>query len=571
MKTRPLPVELRRPGIIGGGGLNKSVARNALQYNELWTCNNIEPTTLGISNRNIGVTKQNTTRLNTAPIRGMFVSGSNLYFACNGHLQSMPLSGGSQSTVNSSVFNASKTLSIASGLSTSGGVRTAEDIICDGSNNPYGWNGSSLSAITAFSSDILTEIKTSNKPDKVINYQERSVFGFPDGGVNKNYVLASDLLSSRTFTSGAGDDNAWFEIVEGGKGYITALNSIKRAGSEKDNEILVVHKANQSFNGIYSSSAGNNRFGVFTSFASGLGAVNQQCTLSFNNDIFTLTNQGIGSLSSASDDISSVVLEAGIKVNSLIQESGLNVDFNKSFAFHCPERQLIYFTMPLASSTSAISQAITYPETPMNLSICYKYALQTQTGQITDFWSTRSQDGWGWSSVFINGKDIYLGSYFGDIYKLYEGDEYERNPSTPTTHQPITSTAEWGDWDLETGYTQYKEIADLTLNYYVYNGFVGDYYAYWDEADYGVSSLQKDVGSIIGASQWGIAKWGISKWAGSQNAEVNITPPDGGRTIRLKQQFMSERLVNGNYISNHAIFNGLSGNIIDGTRLLRFK
>jgi hypothetical protein len=567
IRTRPLAPQLRRPGIIGGRGINRSVVRSALDYNEAWTVNNIEPTTQGLSNRNIGVSKLNTSRLSTHPIRTIFKWDNDLYFVCNGDLRKVPTSGGVQTSVSASAFNASAIPSWAMGVSTSGGVRTDKIFICDGVNQPKTFDGSSLTNISAFGSDILTEIKTSNRPDKVIAFNERIVWGFPQTGVNKNYVLGSDLLAGETYTSGAGANNAWFEIVEGGNSYISAINSLKRAGAEKDNELLVVHKPDKSFSGIYNSSAGNNRFGVFTAFAQGLGAINQNCTLQFLNNIYTLSDRGIGGLSSVADEISATVLQEGIRVNPLIQEAAENADFSKAFSIHCPKRQIIWFFMPKDNSTTSDLNGITYPETPMSFTIGYKYALRTQTGEITDYWYTREGAGWGWSCSFVDGKDIYVGSYFGDIYKVFDGDEYERNPTTTSTRQPITSTFESGDMELDTGWTQYKEISDLTTHWYVDVGLSADFFAYWDEKDTGVQSLNKQIGAGTGASLWDVALWDVDYWTEAQNVDVNITPPDGGRSLRLKVEWDSEI----DEISNHGLYTGLSGTIIDGGRVLRFK
>ena len=567
VKTRPLSFDLRRPGIIGGRGINQSVPRSALNYNEAWRANNIEPTTLGLSNRGLGGTKYNTNRLSTHPVRTIFRWEDDLYFVCNGALRKMSRSGGSQTSVATGVFDAAVTPSHALGVATAGGVRTEEVFICDGVNRPKTFDGSALVDIPAFGADILTELKTSNYPDKVISVGERIVWSYPQNGVNKNYVLGSDLLSGKTYTSGSSDANAWFEIVDGGSGYITGLNSIKRAGAEQDNELLVVHKLDKSFSGAFNSTAGNNRFGVFTAFAQGLGCVNQRCTIQFLNNIYTLSRRGIGELGSVADEISASVLNAGVRVNSLIQEAALNANFDKAYIIHCPDRQMIWFTMPENASTTTALNSFEYPETPMNLTIGYKYALTTQTGEVTDYWYSRSGPGWGWSCIFVDGKDIWAGSYFGDIYKIFEGDEYERNPLTPSTRQPFTSTLETGDWEIDTGWTQYKELADLTTHWYVENGLSANFAAYWDEKDNGVSSLNKRIGGSVSGSLWDVALWDVDVWREAQNVDVNITPPDGGRTLRLKVEWDSE--IEG--VSNHGVYSGLSGTVIDGGRVLRFK
>jgi len=562
-RTRTFPQEMELPGFIAGGGINRSLPRNALSPIALWTAQNLHPTTRGFSNIGIGVGKENSNRLTTAPVRAIFRFGTKRLFVRSGNLYSIPFNGGAETLEASSVFDASKTVRWAVGRGASGITKV---FLCDGVNQPKTWDGTILSNISAFGNDVLVEIKTSHRPNKVINYKNRILWSFSLDGVNASYILASDLENGETYTVGAGANNAWFEVIDTTGEEITAIATLKRSGQTKEDLAVVAYTEKQAFVGQSDDTPGTNRFGVFSNVAKDIGAINQECVINYLNDLYSMSARGIGSLSAVENEVQSTVLEAGIQINSLIQTGALNAAFNRSFIVHCKDRTTIWASLPSGAEINTTNEGFEYPETPMNLTLSYTYALQTATGQIVSDWTIRRGVGWGFACADVDGRDIYLGSYFGDIYKAFSGDEYERNPATPSESQPILSIFETGDLDLGTGLTQYKEILDLIVKWFIPVQLRANFTAIWDGAEVGTTSPDKIVGNGSEAALWDVALWDVGLWTDEANVDVNITPPNGGRSLRLLVKWLS--VIDG--ISNHGALYGLTGILSDGGRLLRF-
>ena len=562
-RVRTFPPEMESPGFVAGGGVNRSLPRSALSPIALWTAKNVHPTTRGFGNIEIGTSKENTNRLATAPVRAIFKFEGKRLEVRSGNLYSIPINGGAETLESSSAFDATKTVRWAIGRGASGVTKV---FLCDGTNQPKVWDGTTLSNITAFGSNILTEILTSNRPNKVINYKNRILWSFPEGGANFDYLLASDLENGETYTAGAGANNAWFEILDTEGTEITAIATLKRSGQTKEDLAIVAYTEKQAFTGQSDDTPSTNRFGVFNNISKDIGAINQECVINYLNDLYSMSSRGIGALSAIENEVQSTILEAGIQINSLIQSGAMNAAFNKSFMIHCKERNTIWISLPSGADIGNTNEGFAYPETPMNLTIAYTYAIQTATGAIVSSWTTRQGTGWGWSCADVDGRDIYLGSYFGDIYKAFSGDEYERNPATSSTRQPILSTFETGDLSLESSLTQYKEVLDLIIKWFVPVGLTADFTAIWDGAETGLQSLNKAIGNGVGASLWDVALWDVGLWTEERNVDVNVTPPDGGRSLRLKIDWYSEI----NEVSNHGSVYALTGLISEGKRLLRF-
>lgn len=562
-KVRTFPPEMESPGFVAGGGVNRSLPRSALNPITLWTARNVHPTTRGFGNIGIGTSKENTNRLTTAPVRAIFRFGSKRLFVRSGNLYSIPVNGGSETLEASSVFDSAKTVRWAIGRGASGVTKV---FLCDGTNQPKTWNGTTLSNITAFASNILTEILTSNRPNKVINYKNRILWSFPAGGANFDYLLASDLENGEAYTAGAGANNAWFEILDTEGAEITAIATLKRSGQTKEDLAIAAYTEKQAFVGQSDDTPNTNRFGVFSNISKDIGAINQECVINYLNDLYSMSSRGIGALSAVENEVQSTILQAGIQINSFIQNGSLNESFDKSFIIHCKERNTIWATLPFGADTGAFNEGITYPEIPNNLTLSYTYAIQTATGEIVSDWSTRQGAGWAWSCADVDGRDIYLGSYFGDIYKAFEGNEYERNPDTPNTNQPILSSLETGDLNLGTDLTQYKEVLDLIFKWFVPVGLTANFTFIWDGKEAGTITITKSTGGATGASLWDVALWDANLWTEERNADMNITPADGGRSLRILVEWYSE--IDG--ISNHGSLYALTGVVSDGKRLLRF-
>ena len=562
-RVRTFPPEMESPGFVAGGGVNRSLPRSALSPIALWTAKNVHPTTRGFGNIEIGTSKENTNRLATAPVRAIFKFEGKRLEVRSGNLYSIPINGGAETLESSSAFDATKTVRWAIGRGASGVTKV---FLCDGTNQPKIWDGTTLSNITAFGSNILTEILTSNRPNKVINYKNRILWSFPEGGANFDYLLASDLENGETYTAGAGTNNAWFEILDTEGTEITAIATLKRSGQTKEDLAIVAYTEKQAFTGQSDDTPSTNRFGVFNNISKDIGAINQECVINYLNDLYSMSSRGIGALSAIENEVQSTILEAGIQINSLIQSGAMNAAFNKSFMIHCKERNTIWISLPSGADIGNTNEGFAYPETPMNLTIAYTYAIQTATGAIVSSWTTRQGTGWGWSCADVDGRDIYLGSYFGDIYKAFSGDEYERNPTTTSTRQPILSTFETGDLNLGSDLTQYKEVLDLIFKWFLPVGLTANFTFIWDGKETGTINITKTGGGSSGASLWDVALWDIGLWTEERSADMNVTPADGGRSLRILVEWYSEI----DAVSNHGSLYALTGVISDGKRLLRF-
>lgn len=562
-----VPYELYNPGWVGGGGLNRSINRAQLGLGQLWNIRNVEPTINGYSNINIGTAKQNSSRPVTAKLQAIGIFNSELWFVADGNFYTMSLSTGVVTLESAAAFSTSARIRHTIGP---GSSNTTKLFLCDGTSIPKTWDGTTLSNITAFGSNILTVIATSHYPSIVFTLggeRDRASGGarvlwlFEKPGVNSQYILASDVNDGETYTAGATVTNAFFEILPIGDESATAGATLKRSGDNKETEQIVVYTARQAFIGQPADTPGTNRFGVFTQFSKDIGAINQECVINFLNDLFSLSARGIGQFTAVNNEINGAILEAGVRINSLIQDASWNQNFDKAFAYHCKERNTIWFTMPKDTSVTASYEGYTYPEIPNTLTIGYRYALRTATGGTVDNWYTREGPGWAWSCMTCNGPDVYLGSYFGDVYKAYEGNEYERNPSTPNAHAVITSLLETGDMNWTGSMTQGFSVRLLNVHWRVPVGLKVNFKSAWDGAETGPEALEFNVGDGTGASEWDVALWDVANWVLESDVNVEVTPPDDGRTLRLIAEWDSETDEDndGNYISNHGILYGISG------------
>jgi hypothetical protein len=303
-----------------------------------------------------------------------------------------------------------------------------------------------------------------------------------------------------------------------------------------------------------------------------IGAINQECIINFNNQVFSMGEQGIGSFSSgtSSGGVYAYSYQEGARINSIVRNSAANSAFDQSFAIHCPERQLVMFFMPEDKNTSLNYQGYSYPETPMNQALCFKYGVQDQQGNIVNEWFTIKGKGWAWSCACCDGKNIYFGDYVeGQTYKWFSGVEFQRNPADSTTPVYITSTFETGDMVLESPETDYKALIELILNFYVVtkvNAMVTVIYDGKEESE-GLSYQLESENAGITALKWGVGKWGVNVWgAGNRaSASLSLSPANGGRKVRLKIQWDS------NYLNqnNLASLDGFLGNVSSGGRLSR--
>ena len=79
MPITKLPTIFSIPGLINGGGINRSCNRMALPLGSAWVCRNVIPYSQGYGNK-IGWVKQNSNRLSTAQIQGgITFNGKHIY------------------------------------------------------------------------------------------------------------------------------------------------------------------------------------------------------------------------------------------------------------------------------------------------------------------------------------------------------------------------------------------------------------------------------------------------------------------------------------------------------------
>ena len=133
-------------GAVSGGGINKAVNRLALANNQYWTVNNVIPTPQGFSNKNIGVEKQNTNNLSNNKIQCLFVFGDYLCYIKGGNFYKLPVLGGTESLISSSVFDSTAKIRYAYGRG--GSPRIDKVYLCDGVNTPRFWAYSRTKILT---------------------------------------------------------------------------------------------------------------------------------------------------------------------------------------------------------------------------------------------------------------------------------------------------------------------------------------------------------------------------------------------------------------------------------------
>ena len=125
---------------------------------------------------------------------------------------------------------------------------------------------------------------------------------------------------------------------------------------------------------------------------------------------------------------------------------------------------------------------------------------------------------------------------------------------------------------LDTGVTMYKELLDLTFHWFVDAGVRADITVFWNGEEIG-KTYTKQSGGGTGVALWDVALWDVDQWSGQSNADLLLDPSDGGRSVRLRVDWASEldEDLDTNFISNHGSLFGISGSIIDGQRLLKFR
>ena len=427
------------------------------------------------------------------------------------------------------------------------------------------WDGTNLSQVTAFNSTVLAELPSTVKPDKVYSWRERLVWGFSESSGFKSLALFSKQDNGDDYTGGASVVDAFFEYVnagdnEGIKGFV----GIKRNNASEQEELLLAVKKTRTYQASEIVLFNSVPVTTFNRLANDIGVINQECIINFANDVYLLNSQGLGSFGSATNSggVDASTYEAGIRINPLIQESSLNSAFENSFALHCPQRQLIWFFMPASSATSEYEYGYTYPETPMSMTIGFSYGVMDKSGQAVNNFYTFLGPGWGWSCACVYGKEIFLGSYNGDIYKFGVGDEFERDWNNLSSPCYITSSLETGDLVLENGVDNFKSLKELFLYWHVDANIQADITVFWNSKNEGKTYFNKNTNNILTGGVYGSGLYGASAYAFPNNANMYLSPTDAGRSVRLKIDWLSTRSDSlGNTVSNHGAFWNYSGKV----------
>lgn len=572
-----LPLE----NMLIGAGINKSVNRADLPLTQLYTCNNIEPTSQGLSNQNIGVScvlKSNS----NMPIRAGISFQGNQIFVREGNLYKWDSV--NETLLLSNCFDPEKKPVME--YMVGGSPRVDKLYICDGVNPPVAYDGNTAITLSIFSSVILGQ--NFGNPQGFVRWRNRMVYFFPPSSPMKDWVLGSDENNAESFTLSLATDAGFFAPVALNDGNrIAGLGVLKRDNARIQEEVLIAIKDNfeayqahdvtvpdpVGVSGQISLTAVFNMLGV------DIGTVSQHTIINFANDLVMMSSKGIGTFRSATESggIDANTYEAGIRINDLIKKASQSIGFENSFALHCPARQLIMYFMP---SDIVSENGYSYPEPANDLAVCLKYGVQTKapSGDNLDVsvFFTRYGKGWAWASAWVDKEKIYLGSYFGDIYELYTSDEYERNPFSPDEIVPITSTIETGDMYIGATRKQYFSLMDLEYRFFVLDYVQASISIYWNECETGAIYPNKKSRSICNNeilegeyAIWGdgeddmIYGWDMGLWGGEDeltyNTHIRLNPSGAGQSVRMKIEWDSLR--GGIDDLNWGAFYGITGRV----------
>ena len=577
--TRSLPIVFQQPGLLAGGGLNKAITRTALGglYTQAWQLNNIYPTVLGFSNKGeeedygIGVSPIITGTVATGKVQGIAVYDEDLIFVKNGRVYKVPMAGGNETEITggSPIFDTSARIRFEQAYGTVSIVKKKLLYMADSSglNLPQYYDGNSLTEMTVFAGDLFQ--LSFGIPVGMVNWLNRLVWFFHKNNDYRNYILSSDFDDANLYSENNGSSQAFYtDIYPGEQDYIRGLSVIKRSGSDIETQELIVYKLSNSYiSGTRVIPGDSTPIKTFNRMSE-IGAINHECIVNFNNNVYSMSRQGIGNFDAAttSGGIYAFSYQDGARINPLIQLSARNNNFDQAFSLHCPERQLIVFSMPETLETSATKNGYPYPEAPNDLSIGFRYGVNVKGGEeVVNCWFTMKGMGWGWSCGCVNEKNVFWGDYIeGQIYKWFSGTEFQRNPSQPETEVPFTSRYETGDMVLETPETMYKNLLELILNWYVATGIESRVTIFYDGKEEG-QGLTYNLNFGGEAATYGTAVYGTSLYSYETVVSLRCAPSDGGRKVRIKIEWNSKTLANKD---NLAALDSFIGTVQYGKRLM---
>lgn len=559
-----IPFELLSPGLLAGGGINRALNRFSIPMNQAWTLENWEPIAEGFTNRGIGWTKLNTTKIVTAKVQGCFVFNNQFCFIASGNLYTMPLAGGAVSlaTGGSGIFTTTEKVRFA--INQGSGVAKVYMCGSAGSSSPVFWDGSSVSTVAN-----LLLISGYSAPVNVIVWRGRCVWSFASTSTNnKSRIVFSRVENGDNYNFAATSTVDAFDdyVNPGDNDFVQALGVIRIKNQSGQTEVLVACKSRQAYQADTLVLSGAVVEATFNRIGVDIECLNADSVISFLNDIWILGRTGVKGFTAVAnqDGIAALVQSASLPIDPLILRANQSSAYPNTFISHFSNQRKIWIFCPKGSETSAVQNGITYPEVPNDYALCYTYGLTADNGTIVNDWYSRGGAGWAVSAACENGTQIIAGSYFGDIYSIGTGqagtasDDYEL---VGATHRPIESIYETGDWIFD-NFNMNKRLEMLEVRFLGDRQVKADFTICYDGRPDGV--LFPNILSNAqagGAGIWGSGLWGTATWAANYSQFMRLRPGGYGKSVRTKISVMSKISNDAGvtYSSNYMTIYGLAG------------
>jgi len=584
-----LPNSLINPGLLTGGGINRSLNRFSIGLLQAWTLENFEPIKEGLTNRGIGWEKKNHSRGEIGKVQCVFAFEDKICYVKNGNFYYCYKVGSPEQIVQSGAFDSNAKVRYAynrgSGLN--------KVYLCDGVNNPKFWDGSTLSDVPN-----LSTIPNFTAPNTVIEWRGRAIWSFNKGTANESRIVLSRQNDGDTydFTATSYIDAIDTEVFPGDGDYVVGMGKIRIKNDSGMRELLVACKSKQAYQADDITFADSTISAVFDRVGVDIECINADCIVGFLNDLWILGSTGIKGFSAVAnqDGVAALVQSASLPVDSLIQEASASTGFQNAFMVHFSSLRKIWIFLPKNTESSLEMDGFIYPEVPNNYAICYNYGISTSDGRISNIWYTRGGKGWAVASACEDKNEIVLGGYFGDIYGItpFFGNDFHEplvnyysftdtyedfegnliaNPTLTQLNTPITSIYETGDWTFE-NYEQEKRLEEIKFLFLAETRIYANFEFYYNGDSSGVAYLNKPSNSLspFNVGVWDVSNWDESVWGGDFTQWIRVRPSGHGRSIRTKF-YLDSTLQNDDgtdYNNNYISLFGISGNIDMGGKVL---
>lgn len=391
-------------------------------------------------------------------------------------------------------------------------------------SNPYSWAGSgSMTATTMFPKTV--DVDVYEKPYVGEVFANRMAYANFNGSTKyPSTVIISELEDPEGLdTSSTSDAMAFILGVEVGDG--RAIKNLKRLYipiQESDN--LMVCKER----GIWAIT-GNTP----TTFESVLineevGCLNKNCAVKYGNDLIFMDENGIHSISAATQ--SGSIIYAGVESDMVIDTlTSLNYTARElAFAAHLPLRKELWFAFPTGTRDYCDSALV------------YKYAL-SKGNSLSDLISGQAQknsDPTGWSirsglhltAGMVFDRKLYTGSSDGYFQKWFDSSKYNTDGFTWRYRFP------YYDFGALSNLKAVKELFiwlvnpsefDLNVTYRWRNGTRGI-----------TKTITKTIpaggGGVYGETSPPAMLWGTGLWSESQLTKVKIPIWGTGERFQLE-------------------------------------